>query len=790
MIIFVHIKQIIYTIIYTMTHFSQFNTLLVIILTSNNIKYLDRAIESIDNQHPSKFDVTVKILVNSNDSGYMDQVLKKFSCDYDILQTNCTGNPGKGHNDCLRFFKMNSEYKYLTILDGDDVFYPIAFQRLYHFIDKFCNNNNKFDILYLMTNDRVSCDKPKNQTIYNLKHNNFNLNSSFDTNIHFWKDELMPLNPFKNPIYETKTPARPILFNRNIFKSAIPILYGEKMKLYDDMILFCNIYEAYVLKQIKVLITSESYIYLFNAFNHDSLNRQLINSNTFKKHEEINFRYETEHLEYVQQWNLNKFPFGHIDPPKNYNTYAKHIFCHNNIVSPELKYYEQQISTLLQYYRETNSETSKKTLTSKLCLYINNFLCSGILDEITLKYLCDTMMTIKQFSNLYPMSHRLYLKYPNKTNFELLLNVIALNGHKNELYNYLNDITQYTNDNNKISDKILEITSNDKKNLIVYIGDQNNEIISKLLTNLSELVNIILITTRKNNLSSNIIKLTENTYREYKPKNLHIDFALIIGQIDCIMEIDLTDINKVFVMFLDSHPRSYNYNLPNHSIALYQNFQHKIEKIITMSYWHQDFMKKFKWIDIKKVQQIYPIYPYEILNKNDDKYFFNKRTDKFIYSLKINENFDWLINILTEVKKTISTIELDVYCDRTQTKYYHHKSWINFHDKITTKQLLKELKKTAIFIYPRKTPETFSIPCLHGMATGNVVFCFDNTSLVELVQDVGVIIKNDEFVVKEIINLIQSPKTLIECQKNAIEYVNNIFNWNYLKKKWLKLLSL
>ena len=146
---------------------------LSIILTSSKYKLLLRCIDSVINQYPVNFEYDVVINVNTKNEEYFKKVSEEIPNLYKnynliIIRTESNGYPGKGHNSCLNIFKTNKQYDYLLMIDGDDMYYPCAFQRFEKFLNKYPN----MDLLHMMLNDRVHFS---NEECYNFITNNKNM---------------------------------------------------------------------------------------------------------------------------------------------------------------------------------------------------------------------------------------------------------------------------------------------------------------------------------------------------------------------------------------------------------------------------------------------------------------------------------------------------------------------------------------------------------------------------------------------------------------------------------------
>jgi len=107
-------------------------------------EHLERCFWSIDNQ-PTKLEYDVVVNYNSTDKDYFETVASFVPEDYRLIQTESDGFAGKGINSCLNHYLENYEengWTHMCIIDGDDYYYPMAFDLLNEIHDK-----SNFDFL-------------------------------------------------------------------------------------------------------------------------------------------------------------------------------------------------------------------------------------------------------------------------------------------------------------------------------------------------------------------------------------------------------------------------------------------------------------------------------------------------------------------------------------------------------------------------------------------------------------------------------------------------------------------
>lgn len=108
--------------------------LAVYVLTyhKHKAKHLERCFWSIDNQ-PTELEYDVIVNYNSTEPDYFDTLKKFVPEEYTLIKTKSDGFTGKGTNSCLDHYLENYEdngWTHMCIIDGDDYYYPMAFDIL------------------------------------------------------------------------------------------------------------------------------------------------------------------------------------------------------------------------------------------------------------------------------------------------------------------------------------------------------------------------------------------------------------------------------------------------------------------------------------------------------------------------------------------------------------------------------------------------------------------------------------------------------------------------------------
>lgn len=240
--------------------------LLVLILTSSNARLCRRAYQSLtQDQVEHGLDVTVKVIVNSTNPKYRESVTAVLPSTVEVIETDSTGKPGRGHNSCLQYFEAHPEYDYLFHLDGDDVVYDTALRALELLID--CEpifvGSTGLDRLTNVPNNPEQRGRA-------LTYGWYRTSAKTDDDPLVWQ-KWPPSNPFSLPLKECFTPCRPLLFGRRIFDVPIPIRWSETLIKHDDYLVFLAALENHLRHNVKgIYFCPTTQIYVYNTLNPTS----------------------------------------------------------------------------------------------------------------------------------------------------------------------------------------------------------------------------------------------------------------------------------------------------------------------------------------------------------------------------------------------------------------------------------------------------------------------------------------------------------------------------------------
>jgi glycosyltransferase involved in cell wall biosynthesis len=792
---------------------------LVIPLTSSKIHLLERCLNSIRTQFSVNFKYEIRIIVNTLKDQYYKEVLRKYSNEFKIIRTKSCGLPGMGHNSCLKYFKTQKDFTHMFLIDGDDMYYPCAFQRFEQVFKKKPN----IDLLHLMLNDRIHFLNQENFNSYKLKFK-LQLISAFDKSENWW-EKIKLKNPLKLKVHECKTPSRILLASRNIFNTSIPIEYDEELTLYDDMITFFSFYEAELKKEIECYSTSDTYIYLYNSLNDDSATHNFTKLNT----EEGIFRKKIQKYKYAikDNWNIQNLNFLKLVLPTNYSTDEKINFC-NNVVSDDIKYHYNIIANC-----DLSDEIRVKSFQMLIHMGVDNDI--NILEYVRLKikigkYSVDDLiyklvkltknnpqlsLFIDIFDILYQNKtydmckyyYNIIKKYEPRERNQMNLMKIKKVHEKMKMIEHIffkNKLNVFLNKNIKKDKKIFcyytgftdEFNGKNYESKVVY-GSEIAGI--KLCESISKQYNCIILCNTKEFVYHNGVSYVNYHFLEYIEKSYNIEYLVISRFISYVLDADLTNVKNVLFLMHDArvHDMWENELIPDYGMPLFFNFLNKIKKVIFVSNWQKEnFLRfcnkqKFKIDDDKMM----------ILNNgiNTEKFNnFKKKKNRFIYCSDPSRGLHMLCKIIIKLQQKYKDVTLDIYFHKLPNdlqQIVNKYDFINFHGKIKNDQIAVEFCKNDFWVYPNvNSHETFCISCVEAMCGGNVVITRDFSALPELINKNGILIPKNilgdelvDYVIEKISHIIDNnlkSKIQKEAKQHSLKY-----DWKNIGKQWIQFLN-
>lgn len=806
---------------------------LSVILTSSKFDLLVRCLKSTVEQY--KFNYYRKIIINVNtlnDDYYnivittIPKIIDMEKNNIEIVRTESNGRPGKGHNSCLELFKERTEYDYLTIIDGDDLYYPCAFQRFETYLKKY----PKLDLLHLMLNDRVHFQNPEDYTFKSLTLN-YKLIGGFTNTENWWKSHEMK-SPFDGKISDNKTPSRILLCSRNIFNTTYPIKYSENLRLYDDYLAFCSFYEAQLRNELNTYSCSDTHIYLYNSLNDYSVSYKFKE----KDHENEQNVWDKETKDYINvrnnNWKLKELPYAIIDIPDNFTILDKMKYVEKEVILYELYKNKERYDKINNL--NIDDQNSKDEIEFNLLYLIK----SGFDTEDNIRNL------IKYYYNTNnPNTTLLYLyeleKYPSLENYEFIFNILYEYKLYDRLEKIINIIKRFENVSNVIIEKINTIDnkyiinnniklyknnnvninlSPNKKILCYYTGysgtfngldygEKNvygSELAAiKLCESLSTNYNVIIFCeTDKNIFHNNVFYINYNLYNSFI-SFYKIDYFIISRFISVFLDLNLKSVKNIYYILHDSRPHNqyYNHFLTDLALPLYYNFHKKIKEQIIVSEWQRKNLKNiFTQFNIPINTDNFKLIGNGInINKNINNNFNEKDPYKFIYCSNPDRGLLPLCEIIVNLQKKYKDITLDIYFDRIYDEkikeYINKYNFINFNGKVSNDTLMEKLSKSTFWIYPNLySHETFCIACLEAMNNKNVVITRDFSALPDLVNDKSLLIPKEfqynelvEYTINKLDKLMNDRKEISRIQ-NYLYNESLKYDWKNVSEKLIKIL--
>jgi len=272
---------------------------LVGILCSSNVRLLKESFLSVINQNGFD-DYEIMIIVNTLDEGFYQDVMYEFGKNNyaklrKIIRTESNGSPGKGHNSVLKTFYKDYRYDNLIMLDGDDFLFPNAIQRINNI--RIAENS---DVISLYGNTKIVTN---NANYHKLKNLNDSSNGTYNLQFHYNVDECKNITSLTNEFNTTlATPGRLIYINRKLLSKYVQ-LYDERMYTYDDFMMTVLLYKEDKNPQFNITHLSDSYIYLYNAANEDSVSYKYTDETIYDKNDN---KYKQDLLQtHIDKYNIS-----------------------------------------------------------------------------------------------------------------------------------------------------------------------------------------------------------------------------------------------------------------------------------------------------------------------------------------------------------------------------------------------------------------------------------------------------------------------------------------------------
>ena len=815
--------------------------LLITLLTSYNEFILYECYKSVKNQIVCSIDYEIYIIVNSQNSDYYDDVCRIFTEEsrVKIIQTESNGKPGKGHNSLIELFKNNKSYDYLLPIDGDDFLYPYGLKQLEKILI------HKPDIVVGGNEDIISNFKE----IYNGEYHEMLDNKYFcglEPNIMINKNMIL---------YEKGTPFRLCLLGRNIFKYNIKKLYCENCKVFDDYLLFLEILNLYYTSSLNIYYISLKNIYIYykahissvcyqNSSNNDDNLEELINRfDLLKKLDNMDIIFKIPSF-YIENYTNEKVIFNKDDKNIDYNENEFKGMKQYKLNYDYLKGLSMKIHRAsVDFIKSQISKIDKLNINYKKRLYLTleNYVLNDYYDYDLLKYLViisnninfianDIVNSILMNIDLKSFLSESYDNYYEKGDYIycfLLLRSMK-NNYDFKVYHYLYLISKklniaiYSNVDNKL---ILD----DKRKTIVLLDAMNIEYdiytayerglggtqlcYINLATILSKNYNVILL---KKSVNGGI-KLLNNIYLiNYDSIN---DMCIYINNIGPnVLIYNYIEYGKILKENIDKNIILYMYE----HITVYSHYEIKkkcdyynyYDKIVFVS---RDQLYKYKTnckINMEKNIIFY--------NRLSPVFYFNKMNDNIleskdlsiIYCSNPQRGLDNLIYIYPLLKEKYKSLKLRIYSSlemydlednddlRVLFDNFRKMDGVTIEKCVSQMELVKEMNKSLLFVYPTYVEETFCNSCIEAASCGCSVVATKIGALDEVLENYGDLIDVDingtshpyyEIVNKDYIEKVVNKTSIIiekylnksveleDKLKKQVNFIKKKYNWKFFE---------
>lgn len=790
---------------------------LVIILISSHICYLQRAIDSVLEQKETNIKPDIYVNVNTLNETFLQQVknlIKNYN-NIKIISSESNGKPGMGHNKNIEIFKKYTEYDYLLMLDGDDLYYPYAF----HQFEKCFEKEPNLDLLHLMINDKITYindpEKPNIPIFGNFKNYTYIAESK-----NWWQEDFTNLdNPMIIPLYKCRTPSRILLMSRKIFESKIPIVYCNNSRLFDDFSAFLGICENEFNGYLNSFVLSNLYIYCYNANNDESVTFNFTPSH-YEKEQSFFDNYKINYPYICNDWNFyKKMKYIHLSDPKNFNVHKKLEYCIENVVKFEIKDYYKHAS---EFYNIQDYE--------KCLYYLLKIEKSGSIDPDFFKFLAKIYFKLKNYKkslNYYKKSLQI-LKNDDEILRNIGLNYFKLKKYRSSFIYFVkikeknNLDKQLINDlKTKLQNPLIILKQNKKKQVLekpilcIYTGFHTGKFngsdykhqqgvygseisaihLAEQMTNDYRV--FIFCNVSEEKLVNNVMYMNFNKFNAFED-SYKIDI-LIISRFINFFHLFHTTAKKKYLWLHDAIPHDFAIDkvYKFRGNYFYKNLLPFLDGIICVSNWQKEYM-----FQITDIQNYYDHeHKFFVIGNGFNPNFFKsdikKIPNKFIYCSNPDRGLDILLDCFPLIQEKIPDASLDIYfgeiSNELLTKIKQLKN-VKFHGRIEEDILIEKLQEADVFFYPNQSHETFCINALMALRAGCVVVCRRYSGIAEVVSNYGHSISGniDENWKKSAINFIT--EILSDKNKNIKKQIqeqaisgNLNKTWENSAKQWIEL---
>ena len=773
---------------------------LVTILTSSNIWYLQRAVRSVKSQKylESKqpfTNVGLAIIVNTMNDSYLEQVIEAFP-DEVVIETISNGLPGKGHNACLQYFKSKPVYTHLCMVDGDDFLYPYALHRLNTYLCKYPGT----DIIHTTVNDKVKLGKSTMKTITpNVRSihlgDNFHVFTILDNNDNIWKKKV-PKSPWTvHSAKDLLTPSRCVLFSRKVLDT--PFKYAENLAAFDDMTAFCHLYELTKNGTLNTLAITDSQIYVYNCLNVRSASNQLQFKSRELMDETKNLQKHLESFTVAEDWELlTVLPHGYIEPLTKFN---KSAYLTQYAVTFEIQRNQQNFSKVLRKFKATkkpreilevitrtlqlgmdDSHTLTKCtsiLTAALGFVENSAPYQPLLSQLTSKVsqLFPSITNLEnQIKCLYKTQNCHWIRY-----FAYVTRCVIETQHEPDKVRQLAQVQKVLEDINtfekNIPNDLSKLINPDKKILVFHTGfSTNKNMLSydqkkledsahstqyrilaylRLMEKLTEYFNVFVVTSTRTKFSQeNDVKYINSKDLTGMRYHFPIDIMICCNSVDYPMYCDLHNIGKVIYLQINDQPQT-TAELPFDGLHVWENSVDTFfEYVVCPSKLHISKIKKYSPVTRElvkandpKVIRIQPILPPMLREYASQQKLQNPKDIVFVcYCNEPRAGYVQIIFIMLErLRAKFPQIKLKIfYCGYApMTVMMDNPPWVECYETYTEEELIEGFRYSQFWLCPFPMQNFLEAAWL-AMATGTIPIVSGQDSMIQMFANCCITIPN------------------------------------------------
>jgi len=789
--------------------------LMAMVLTSSHVCYAKRAVESIINQRPVSFDYDIFVNVNSIRPEYYQEVMeamKKYT-GVTVIQTESNGFPGLGHNSCLKIFKQHPIYDYLVFIDGDDLFFPVAFQQY----EKLLVHNKDTDIVHLMLNDNITTRVKDHQNI--KLHGNFYLYTAASAQANWWH-KLEIQNPYKLPLSKCRTPSRILLCSRRVFNTPIEVRYSEECKLYDDYQAFLTVVENQKQGHLNTIAISDPNIYCYNAENDEGATLNFT-PRLHSNEQEVFNQQCNQYTALQEEWEyLKKLPYYNIPSPSNFSLEERVVFCNKEFVQFEV---QDRVRHAQEKLRIGDLKTAKKYFIRAIdggaqspSIDLNLGVCQYRTGELD-----------KAINNF----HKILLSEENfEPNHHLALIYFQLKEYKKACHHAIRGL-KIRNEDVKLREivngcrgKINTIpirpitkrqnTLDTKPIMCFYTGYSDpfngknyqersvygSEIaVVNIAEQMAERYNVFVFSPCK--IEEEIVHNGVNYMNMHKfasfHQQVHINI-MIVSRFTHFFYMYRINADKLYLWVHDARAHDYYQGKQFGTLGkhFFNNIAPMLTGIICVSEWHQGYFKQWSGISERYYHKIH------VIGNSIDLSYFPKNVvktkNKFVFCSDPSRGLDVLLKCFPKIQEKNPDATLDIYfskLDDNLMKLVNSMNGVVFKGKVPEKKLCEELCKADVFFYPNRSHETYGIVAQEALAAKCVVVARRYSGIITTVGAGGKLISGN----------VDTP----EFQEKAIGYINAVLadheykkrvqevagkygirnTWNTRAQEWFKLLN-